>query len=42
MQITSYVNKRFCYNVHLGFSGKICEKKCALYMGKYVALNGMI
>ena len=23
------------YNVHLDFGGKICEKKCTLYMGKY-------
>ena len=23
------------YNAHLDFRGKICEKKCALYTGKY-------
>ena len=23
------------YNAHLDFRGKICAKKCALYMGKY-------
>ena len=27
--------KSSVYKAHLDFRGKICEKKCALYTGKY-------